>query len=82
MSTLYAVVTLKISLIYNTYYLPSHCRYTTHTQIKINFENFMTVCVKFTLSVTYLKLNLNLVNYVTLSDIYIHRNNFSGNLEI
>ena len=42
----------------------------------------MTVCVKFTLSFTCLKLNLNLVNYVTLSDRYIRRNNFSGNLEI
>ena len=38
MSTLYAVVTLKIGLIYNTYYLPSHCRYTRHTQIKINLR--------------------------------------------
>ena len=37
MSTLYAVVTLQIGLIHNTYYLPSHCRYTKHTQIKINF---------------------------------------------
>ena len=48
----------------------------------ILFENFMTVCVKFTFSFTCLKLNLHLVNYVALSDTYIHRNNFSGNLEI
>ena len=82
MSTLYVVMTLKIGLIYNTYSLPSHCRSTKHTQIKISFENFMTVCVKFTFSFTCLKLNLHLVNYVTLSDTYIHRNNFSGNPEI